>query len=86
MPDIKKPVAPNRRELERFLPDQRTVKSFEDLFALVPSEFNAEKQLIQEALVDAGIGIAKANQALISIAMADRRLKSNEVMIWLSTQ
>lgn len=84
MADILNPRSPTREELARFLPNQRAIRAFEELFKLVPSEFNNEKVLIQETLVEAGTANAKAVQAIDGLACAERRSRSNGVLTWLS--
>lgn len=84
MADLKDPRALTRSELAKFLPNQRAIKAFEKLFDSVPSGFNISSELIQEALIDAGIADTKATQAIDGLVSTTRRLKSNEVLIWLS--
>ena len=84
MADIKDPRAPTRSELELIFRNPRTRRAFEQLFELVPSEFNASAQAVQDATVDAGTADAKATQAISGLVAATKRLKSNEVLTWLS--
>lgn len=77
------PRAPTRKELARFLPDQRTIRAFEKLFELVPDGYNEQ---FEEALNAAFTANANAVQAADGIVRASERIKSNEVLLWLSTQ
>ena len=51
------PKAPTRAELAKFLPDQRTIRAFEELFNIVPSG-------IEDVGLAAGTALATAQQAL----------------------
>lgn len=84
MAELLDPKSPTRKELSLFLRDQRLIRAFEELFKLVPSEFNAQKTLIQETLVDSGIVDVKATQTLDDLIGIRRRLASTEVLTWLS--
>ncbi len=67
-----------RQDLAKFLPDQRSIKAFEQLFSLVPSQ-------IDTVDTDAGTALAASAQAS---GIAQRGLqiaKSNQVLLWLST-
>ena len=65
--DLVNPRAPTRDELARFLPDHRSIKAFEELFKLVPSEFNSISDLLEAVNVAAGGADTKAQQALDAI-------------------
>lgn len=59
------PRAPTRADLAKFLPDQRTIRAFEKLFELIPDDFT---QLIEEAMLEAGVASNQAMQANDAIA------------------
>lgn len=61
---MNRPKAPTRKELETFLKDQRLIKAFEELFNLVPSEFNN-----LEERIDANEIRSKSNEVLLWISM-----------------
>jgi hypothetical protein len=66
-----------RQDLAKFLPDQRAIKAFEELFRLVPEQLD---------VVDTDAGTALAASASAS-AMAQRGIqisRSNQVLLWLS--
>lgn len=67
-----------RQDLAKFLPDQRSIKAFEQLFSLVPSQIDT---------VDTDAGTALAASAKVSgIAQSGLQIaKSNQVLLWLST-
>lgn len=100
---------PTREEFAQFLPTQRLIRAFEQLFNLVPSQFNADEARLQEISIEAGsadskavqatdliLSIAqefavneavtsqKATQAVNGLVLAERRAKSNGVLVWLS--
>lgn len=83
MPDFD-PKAPTRQDLAKFLPDQRAIRAFEQLFALVPSQFNLTEEQIIEINTALNIADARATQAIGSLVDIERRAKSNEVLTWLS--
>lgn len=53
-----------RKELAEFLPTQRAIRAFEKLFDLVPSDFEDNALLIEEASVTAQTGVSKAQLAI----------------------
>ena len=57
-----------RDQLAKFLPDERSIRAFENLLAFVPAEAVDNSALIQEASVDAGLSLARAQQALDALA------------------
>lgn len=77
------PRPPTRKELARFLPDQRTIKAFEKLFELVPDGYSKQ---FEDTLNSAITANTNATQALDEIIKTSRRMKSNEVLLWLTTQ
>lgn len=44
---INNPLPPNREELGKFLPDLRTIRAFEELFKIIPSEINNTNDLVE---------------------------------------
>lgn len=56
-----------RNELAQFLPSQRAIRAFEQLFDLVPSSIDVNTVLIEEAAINAQNADAKAVQALSAI-------------------
>jgi hypothetical protein len=69
------PRAPTRKELERFLPDQRSVRAFEKLFELVPGSLVLENSVT----IVGGSYTTEGNQTLICLAPADITLQSVNV-------
>jgi hypothetical protein len=63
---MSKPTALTRNELAKFLPDQRSIRAFEQLFDVVPSE-------ILEVVLSAGIADSKATNALAVAELLYRR-------------
>ena len=59
------PTPPSRKELERFLPDQRSVRAFEKLFALFPGEVTSQ---IEQALIGAGSALSRSQEAIDAIS------------------
>ncbi len=67
------PRAPTRSELAQFLPNQRSIRAFEKLFDLVPSDLISLKKLAEESSIKANTGIAKAQQALDQLSDLESR-------------
>tara|TARA_R110001599_G_scaffold128099_3_gene301771 strand:+ start:49 stop:1473 length:1425 start_codon:yes stop_codon:yes gene_type:complete len=65
------PTPLNRAELAKFLPDKRAIKSFEDLFDLVPGQFNNLEVLVEETNFLAGTADSKATQAVAAISVVN---------------
>ena len=57
-----------RSELAKFLPSQRAIRAFEQLFDVVPSSINANATTIEEVSVNAAGADSRAQQALSAIA------------------
>tara|TARA_R110002126_G_scaffold37750_3_gene113485 strand:- start:850 stop:1077 length:228 start_codon:yes stop_codon:yes gene_type:complete len=66
-----------RKELSQFLPDERSIKAFEELFNLIPSE-------IIEIDIESGSSDAKAVQSEAIGSEALRLIKGANVLLWLS--
>lgn len=64
---IKDPVNLTRNELAKFLPSQRAIRAFEQLFGLIPSEFNSISDRVDVASIDANTAVAGVNQAISAI-------------------
>jgi len=56
-----------RNELAQFLPSQRAIRAFEQLFDLIPSSLDSNTVLIEEASINAQNADSKAVQALSAI-------------------
>jgi hypothetical protein len=56
-----------RSELAKFLPSQRAIRAFEQLFDLIPSSLNANTNTIQEVSINASGADSRAQQALSAI-------------------
>ena len=62
----------NRSELAKFLPDQRAIRAFEQLFDLIPEDLLALLAEIDETKLSAGNATSSANEALAQLTrMAD---------------
>jgi len=57
-----------RTELAEFLPSQRAIRAFEQLFDVVPSSINANATAIEEVSINAAGADSRAQQALSAIA------------------
>ena len=57
-----------RNELAQFLPSQRAIRAFEQLFDLVPSSIDVNTVLIEEASISAQNADSRAQQAVSAIA------------------
>jgi hypothetical protein len=64
---IEGPYKITRNELAEFLPSQRAIRAFEQLFALIPSSLNDSAAVIEEVSVNAQNADSKAVQALSAI-------------------
>ena len=64
---IEGPFRITRNELAEFLPSQRAIRAFEQLFALIPSSLNDSAAVIEEVSVNAQNADSKAVQALSAI-------------------
>lgn len=64
---IEGPYKITRNELAEFLPSQRAIRAFEQLFALIPSSLNDNAATVQEVSVNAQNADSKAVQALSAI-------------------
>lgn len=59
------PQAPTRKELSAALGNnQRLIRAFERIFDLLPSQFNIEAELIEEAVTEAGTAAAQSIEAI----------------------
>lgn len=67
------PKAPTRADLARFITDQRTLRAFEQLFKLVPSEFNTVESRVDGLTLLLGTQQAQAEE----IAAATQDLSSS---------
>jgi hypothetical protein len=65
---IEGPYKITRNELAQFLPSQRAIRAFEQIFDLIPSTLNESAVLIEEVNVSAQNADSKAVQALSSIS------------------
>ena len=61
---IEGPYKITRNELAEFLPSQRAIRAFEQLFALIPSSLNDNATIVEEVSVNAQKADSKAVQAL----------------------
>jgi hypothetical protein len=61
------PYKITRNELAQFLPSQRAIRAFEQLFDLIPSGLDTNTTLIEEASINAQNADSKAVQALSAI-------------------
>jgi hypothetical protein len=64
---IEGPYKITRNELAEFLPSQRAIRAFEQLFALIPSSLNDSAAIVEEISVNAQNADSKAVQALSAI-------------------
>ncbi|KXO82655.1 hypothetical protein AYL20_01275 [Acinetobacter venetianus] len=58
------PKPPLREDLQRFIKDQRTLKAFEKIFELIPSQLNLNLELLEEALDAAASAESNAINAI----------------------
>ena len=65
---IEGPFKITRNELAQFLPSQRAIRAFEQLFALIPSSLNDSASVIEEVSVNAQNADSRAQQAVSAIA------------------
>ena len=65
---IEGPYKITRNELAEFLPSQRAIRAFEQLFALIPSSLNDSASVIEEVSVNAQNADSRAQQAVSAIA------------------
>lgn len=65
---IEGPFKITRNELAQFLPSQRAIRAFEQLFALIPSSLNDSATVIEEVSTNAQNADSKAIQALSAIS------------------
>lgn len=65
---IEGPYKITRNELAQFLPSQRAIRAFEQLFELIPSSLNDSATLIEEVSTNAQNADSKAVQALSAIS------------------
>ena len=85
---IEGPFKITRNELAQFLPSQRAIRAFEQLFALIPSSLNDSASVIEEVSVNAQNADSRAQQAVSAIdrlsdavellALAPARLPENQ--------
>jgi hypothetical protein len=61
------PFKITRNELAQFLPSQRAIRAFEQLFDLVPSSLDSNTVLIEEASINAQNADSRAQQAVSAI-------------------
>jgi hypothetical protein len=64
---IEGPYKITRNELAQFLPSQRAIRAFEQLFELIPSSLNDSTEIVQEVSINAQNADSKAVQALSAI-------------------
>jgi hypothetical protein len=65
---IEGPYKITRNELAQFLPSQRAIRAFEQLFELIPSSLNESSVVVEEVSVNAQNADSKATQALGAIS------------------
>lgn len=65
---IEGPYKITRNELAQFLPSQRAIRAFEQLFELIPSSLNESTDIVQEVSINAQNADSKAVQALSAIS------------------
>ena len=83
------PYKITRNELAQFLPSQRAIRAFEQLFDLIPSSLDTNTTLVEEASINAQSADARAQQAVSAInrladvvellALAPRGVESSTV-------
>jgi len=61
------PYKITRNELAQFLPSQRAIRAFEQLFDLIPSSLDSNTVLIEEASINAQNADSRAQQAVSAI-------------------
>jgi hypothetical protein len=66
-----------REELARFLPNQRAIRAFEELFRLIPEELDASATVSEEIAIEAATAGAASNEAL---ALLERIAHSLELL------
>jgi hypothetical protein len=64
---IEGPFKITRNELAKFLPSQRAIRAFEQLFDLVPSSIDVNTVLIEEASINAQNADSRAQEAVSAI-------------------
>ena len=74
---IADPLKLTRNELAKFLPSQRAIRAFEQLFDVIPSELNATNTTLVEISTAAGSAEASAQQAIGAI---DRLAQAVELL------
>ena len=74
---IADPLKLTRNELAKFLPSQRAIRAFEQLFDVIPSELNATNATLVEISTAAGSAEASAQQAIGAI---DRLAQAVELL------
>ena len=74
---IADPLKLTRNELAKFLPSQRAIRAFEQLFDVIPSELNATNATLVEVSTAAGSAEASAQQAIGAI---DRLAQAVELL------
>ena len=62
------PFKITRNELAEFLPSQRAIRAFEQLFDLIPSNLDTNASLIEETSINAQNADSRAQQAVSAIA------------------
>lgn len=76
MPDTQ--IQLTREQLAKFLPDSRAIKAFEQLMlatgTTIPEDLTVLTQLIEDASLEAGSGLAKADLALALISKIDTQV------------
>jgi len=66
-----------RKELASFLPDQRSIKAFESIFDLIPSQLDVTTGEVADST-------SKSNQLSGEVLQALSISKSARVLLWLS--
>lgn len=72
------PKPPLREDLQRFIKDQRTLKAFEKIFELIPSQLNLNNDLLEAIQIAADNANA---QAFLAIALIDAVNKLLELKV-----
>lgn len=88
---LQDPKAPLRSELAKVFKDQRTLKAFEKIFELIPSQLNINEELLEAALIAAESADANSVSAIALVAMANAlaeyaALQNDSPVEWVSNE
>jgi hypothetical protein len=64
-----------REELAKFLPDQRSIRAFEQLFAIIPGDLIILIQLIEDVGIEAVSAMARAESNSASLLTHSRGIR-----------